>query len=214
MALIKDFNKKEVQEMDEKERAEDWSEFLLPITLIVGMIFLSITSHISLNKETADLPRLSDEFPYYDEIVVLSDEVKNKIHKLNNDYKYDEAQLGIVILKSLKGRNINFVAERIWKTSKLFSRTGQIIIIADDEKIYEIKSYGEMNKTIEDYEIKTIKDIMSPYFLEQNYNGGIIDGLDEIESKFYKYSKYKEKKELEEIKRKRSYIFPFPVRVN
>ena len=106
------------------------------------------------------------------------------------------------------------MAERIWKTSKLFSRTGQIIIIADDEKIYEIKSYGEMNKTIEDYEIKTIKDIMSPYFLEQNYNGGIIDGLDEIESKFYKYSKYKEKKELEEIKRKRSYIFPFPVYVN
>lgn len=200
--------------MDDKERVEDWSEFLLSITLIVGMIFLSISSHISLNKETADLPRLSDEFPYYDEVGVLSDEVKNKIHKLNNDYKYDEAQLGIVILKSLKGRNVNFVAERIWKTSKLFSRTGQIIIIADDEKIYEIKSYDEMNKTIEDYEIKTIKDIMSPYFLEQNYNDGIIYGLDEIESKFYKYSKYKEKKELEEIKRKRSYIFSFPVYVN
>lgn len=178
------------------------------------MTFLSISSHIMLNKETADLPRLSDEFPYYDEVGVLSDEVKNKIHKLNNDYKYDEAQLGIVILKSLKGRNINFVAERIWKTSKLFSRTGQIIIIADDEKIYEIESYGEMNKTIEDYEIKTIKDIISPYFLEQNYNDGIIAGFDEIESKFYKYSKYKEKKELEEIKRKRSYIFPFPVYVN
>lgn len=200
--------------MDDKERVEDWSEFLLSITLIVGMIFLSISSHISLNKETADLPRLSDEFPYYDEVGVLSDEVKNKIHKLNNDYKYDEAQLGIVILKSLKGRNVNFVAERIWKTSKLFSRTGQIIIIADDEKIYEIKSYDEMNKTIEDYEIKTIKDIMSPYFLEQNYNEGIIYGLDEIENKFYKYSKYKEKKELEEIKRKRSYIFSFPVYVN
>lgn len=200
--------------MDDKERVEDWSEFLLSITLIVGMIFLSISSHISLNKETADLPRLSDEFPYYDEVGVLSDEVKNKILKLNNDYKYDEAQLGIVILKSLKGRNVNFVAERIWKTSKLFSRTGQIIIIADDEKIYEIKSYDEMNKTIEDYEVKTIKDIMSPYFLEQNYNDGIIYGLDEIENKFYKYSKYKEKKELEEIKRKRSYIVSFPVYVN
>lgn len=200
--------------MDEKDRVDDWWEFLLPITLIVCMTFLSISSHIMLNKETADLPRLSDEFPYYDEVGVLSDEVKNKIHKLNNDYKYDDAQLGIVILKSLKGRNINFVAERIWKTSKLFSRTGQIIIIADDEKIYEIESYGEMNKTIEDYEIKTIKDIISPYFLEQNYNDGIIAGFDEIESKFYKYSKYKEKKELEEIKRKRSYIFPFPVYVN
>lgn len=211
--------------MDEKERVEDWlefllsitledrSEFLLSITLIVGMIFL-ITSHISLNKKTADLPRLSDEFPYYDEVGVLSDEVKNRIHKLNNDYKYDKAQLGIVILKSLKGRNINFVAERIWKTSKLFSRTGQIIIIADDEKIYEIKGYGEMNKTIEDYEIKTIENIMSPYFSEQNYNDGIIYGLDEIESKFYKYSKYKKKKELEEIKRKRSYIFPIPVYLN
>lgn len=212
--------------MDEKERVEDWlefllsitledrSEFLLLITVIVGMIFLSIFSHISLNKKTADLPRLSDEFPYYDEVGVLSDEVKNKIHKLNNDYKYDKAQLGIVILKSLKGRNINFVAERIWITSKLFSRAGQIIIIADDEKIYEIKSYGEMNKTTEDYEIKTIKDIMSPYFSEQNYNDGIIYGLDEIESKFYKYSKYKGKKELEEIKRKRSYIFPIPVYLN
>lgn len=199
--------------MDEKERVEDWSDFLLPITVIVCMIFLSVTSHISLKKRTADLPRLSNEFPYYDEIGALSDEVKNKIHKLNNDYKYDEAQLGVVILKSLKGRNINFVVDRIWETSKLFSGAGQLIIIVDDEKIYEIKTYSEMKKTIEDYEIKSIKDIMSPYFLEQNYNDGIKDGFDEIESKFYKYSKYKEKKELEEIKRKRSYI-PVPVYVN
>lgn len=184
---------------------EKWGFAPAFIILFVGMIILGIYGGYRWKERINSPYCLTDELPYYDEVGVLSDEVKDKIYRINSDYKYDGVQLGVAVLKSLNGRNINFIANEICSDSLLFLEAGQLIIISDDEKIYEIKNYGQMKKTTKDYEIKAIKDKMSPYFLEQNYNSGIIAGFDEIESKFYKYSRYKT---IKELKRRRSYVHP------
>lgn len=184
---------------------EKWSFTPAFIILFVGMIILGVYASYRWKQRISSPYCLTEEVPYYDEAGVLSDEVKNKIYRINNDYKYDEVQLGVVVLKSLNGRNMNFVADEVCSDSLLFLEAGQLILISADEQIYEIINYGNMKKTTKDYEIKTIKDIMLPYFSEQNYNEGIIAGFDEIESKFRKYSKYNIMKEL---KSRRSYVHP------
>lgn len=196
--------------MDKKERVEDWSEILLPISLIVGMILLSIFSHISLNRKTSDLPHLSDEFPYYDETGMLTTELTEKIHELNDKYKYYGVQLGVVFLNSLRGRDLYYTTELIYSRSKLFSGAGQIIIVSIEDEAYTMKNFGELDKVIDKYEMRAIDEKIFPYFLEQKYSEGIIKVIDDIERKFFKYSKYVEKKELEEIKSRTGYPYPYP----
>lgn len=186
-------------------KPEKWGFAPAFMILLIGMIIFGINASYRWKQRISSPYCLTEEVPYYDEAGILSDEVKNKIYRINNDYKYDEVQLGVFVVKSLNGRNMNFVTHEICSDSLLFLEAGQLILISVDEQLYEIINYGKMKKTTKDYEIKAIKDIMSPYFLEQKYNEGIIAGFDEIESKFRKYSKYNIMKEL---KRRRSYVHP------
>lgn len=190
---------------------EKWGFAPAFIILFVGIIIMGIYSGYSYKERFNSPYCLTDEFPYYDETGMLTTELTEKIHELNDKYKYCGVQLGVVLLNSLRGKDLYYTTELFYSHSKLFSGAGQIIIVSIEDEAYTMKNFGELDKVIDKYEMRAIDQKIFPYFLEQKYSEGIIKVMDDIERKFYKYSKYAEMKELEEIKRRTGYPYPYPV---
>lgn len=194
--------------MNKKEKTDDREFFILLMILYAIAIMFFIYMHFSFEKSVKDLPKLTDEHPYYDETGMLSTELIDKIFELNDKYKYGGVQLGVVFLNSLRGRDLYYTTELIYSRSKLFSGAGQIIIVSIEDEAYTMKNFGKLDKVVDKYEMRAIDEKIFPYFLEQKYSEGIIKVIDDIERKFYKYSKYREKKDIEEIKRRGNYVYP------
>lgn len=187
---------------------EKWGFAPAFIILFVGIIIMGIYSGYSYKERFNSPYCLTDEFPYYDETGMLTTELTEKIHELNDKYKYCGVQLGVVLLNSLRGKDLYYTTELFYSHSKLFSGAGQIIIVSIEDEAYTMKNFGELDKVIDKYEMRAIDEKIFPYFLEQRYSEGVIKVIDDIERKFYKYSKYREKKDIEEIKRRGNYVYP------
>lgn len=190
---------------------EKWGVAPVFMILLTGMIILGIYANYSYKERINSPYCLTDEFPYYDETGMLTTELTEKIYELNDKYKYCGVQLGVVLLNSLRGKDLYYTTELFYSHSKLFSGAGQIIIVSIEDEAYTMKNFGELDKIIDKYEMRAIDEKIFPYFLEQKYSEGIIKVIDDIERKFYKYSKYKEKKDLEDIKRRIGVPYPYPV---
>lgn len=149
------------------------------------------TSNISQDTRNGDLTKNS-KYPFYDECNVLSRETKNMILKINKNFEKDGTQLGVVILKSLKGISIEEKANNIFNTWKLGNKeknNGALLLISISDKKFRLEiGDGLRNTVIPDYEAKNIIDKMIPYFKQNAYNLGINVALFEIDQKFHQYS--------------------------
>ena len=146
------------------------------------------------------------KYPFYDEAKALSEETKNIILNINKNFEKEGAQIGVVVLNSLNGDNIEEKANKIFNTWDLGSKernNGALLLVAITDRKFRLEvGEGLKDTVLSNNEAKEIINKMVPYFKKEAYNLGINVALFEIDQKFYAYRNYLTKETEEEDAKK------------
>lgn len=141
---------------------------LLPIFLIFGF-----------NKVYAEETRPQNGI--YDPQHYLTNETEDKLVNFNTNH---EAQLGIYIVDTLDGKNLeNFAREtaREWKIGYSDSNKGALIMIAVKDRKFRIETSNNMATELTDSESRAILEKVKPFMKKADYNGAVLNIIDSIE---------------------------------
>lgn len=117
----------------------------------------------------------------YDPQHYLSQEVENKIAEHN---KNASTQIGIYIVDTLEGHPIEDQANKIareWKIGNDGENKGILIAIAIKDRKFRIETSNEVAVYLTDGESKTILNSTKDYMRKNDYSGGVIHIIDQIE---------------------------------
>lgn len=132
------------------------------------------------------LPDPSYEGYVYDEVGLLDSNTKNTI--ISSAKKLDQAtkaQIVVAVVKDLQGLPIEDYSQELFQKWKIGNRQDQgvlLLIAFDDHKIRIETGYG-LEGALPDMVCKRIINEMTPYFQNQDYNGGILKAYTYIFSK-------------------------------
>ena len=117
----------------------------------------------------------------YDPQHYLSQEVENKIAEHN---KNASTQIGIYIVDTLEGHPIEDQANKIareWKIGNDGENKGILIAITIKDRKFRIETSNEVAVYLTDGESKTILNSTKDYMRKNDYSGGVIHIIDQIE---------------------------------
>lgn len=117
----------------------------------------------------------------YDPQHYLSQEVENKIAEHN---KNATTQIGIYIVDTLDGHPIEDQANKIareWKIGNDGENKGILVAIAIKDRKFRIETSNEVAVYLTDGESKTILNSTKDYMRKNDYSGGVIHIIDQIE---------------------------------
>ena len=117
----------------------------------------------------------------YDPQHHLTQETKDKLVNFNTNH---DAQLGIYIVDTLGGKNLeNFAREtaREWKIGYADSNKGALIMIAVKDRKFRIETSNNMATELTDSESRAILENVKPFMRKENYDTAVSVMIDSIE---------------------------------
>ncbi len=139
---------------------------LIPIFLILGFG--------NVHAETRPQNGIYDPQHY------LTQETESKLTNFNNTH---EAQLGIYIVDTLDGKNLeDFAREtaREWKIGYADSNKGALIMITVKDRKFRIETSNNMATELTDSESRAILENVKPFMRKEDYNGAVSNIIDDI----------------------------------
>lgn len=118
----------------------------------------------------------------YDPQHYLTQETEFKLTNFNTNH---EAQLGIYIVDTLDGKNLeDFAREtaREWKIGYADSNKGALIMIAVKDRKFRIETSNNMATELTDSESRAILEKVKPFMRKEDYNGAVSNIIDGIEN--------------------------------
>lgn len=118
----------------------------------------------------------------YDPQHYLTQETESKLTNFNTNH---EAQLGIYIVDTLNGKNLeDFAREtaREWKIGYADSNKGALIMIAIKDRKFRIETSNNMATELTDSESRAILEKVKPFMRKEDYNGAVSNIIDGIEN--------------------------------
>lgn len=154
--------------------------------LLKKLTFFVICVLPSISTAQYDIPDVPDfQTSVYDYINLLSSREKNDLE--NKLVKYSDTtstQIVVVIINSTKGEYINYLATNWahkWGIGQKKEDNGVFILLAkDDRKINISTGYGVEHLLTDKMCSQIINNDIIPYFKQNNYYGGLNNGLDAI----------------------------------
>ena len=144
------------------------------LLLLVPFMFFFSPAH----AETAIPDRPSNGI--YDPQHYLSEKVSDELSNFNSN---SETQIGIYIVDTLDGKNIEEQANEIaraWKIGYADTNKGALIAIAINDKKFRIETSNELSTILTDSKTNEILNSSKSYMKNQDYDGAIIHMIDEV----------------------------------
>ena len=146
------------------------------------------------------------DYGIYDTNHYLTEEVVTQIRDLNeaNSQKAEKLQIGVYIVDSLEGENIETVANetaRAWKIGYSGDNFGSLIVVAVQERKSRIETSNNTAIRITDYQTKQILAASRTDFKTGDYSKGILAIAKGLDNQFYRESGTFPSDESSEIKR-------------
>lgn len=156
-------------------------------TLIVLTTLALIIS--SIKVFAFNIP-IRPENGFYDPHGYISTETKNKLVDFNEKHKFtDQTQLGIAIVDTLDGENIEDVANKIatsWEMGYEDSNRGALLLIAINDRKFRIETSTELRKVITDWDAAIILDDSQGAMRNQHYDTAVQLIMNGIEKELIK----------------------------
>lgn len=155
-------------------------------TIILLTIFALLIPHIALAFDIPERP----ENGFYDSNGYVSTETKNKLVDFNEKHKStDHTQLGIAIVDTLHGENIEDVANKIsksWQIGYENSNHGALVLISINDRKFRIETSNELRKVITDNEALDILNSTKSDMKNKNYDAAIQNIISKINNEIGK----------------------------
>ena len=146
---------------------------LLLLLLVPFIFFLSLA-----HAETTIPDRPSNGI--YDPQHYLSEKVSDELSNFNSN---SETQIGIYIVDTLDGKNIEEQANEIaraWKIGYADTNKGALIAVAINDRKFRIETSNELSTILTDSKANEILNSSKSYMKNQDYDGAIIHMIDEV----------------------------------
>ena len=155
-------------------------------TIILLTIFALL---IPSTASAFDIPE-RPENGFYDPHSYVSTETKNKLIDFNEKHKStDHTQLGIAIVDTLNGEDIEKVANEIsksWQIGYENSNRGALLLIAINDRKFRIETSTELRKIVTDDEALAILNDSRGEMRNQNYDPAVQLIMNGIEKELIK----------------------------
>ena len=118
----------------------------------------------------------------YDPQHYLSEKVSDELSNFNSN---SETQIGIYIVDTLDGKNIEEQANevaRAWKIGYADTNKGALIAVAINDRKFRIETSNELSTILTDSKANKILNSSKSYMKNQDYDGAIIHMIDEIKT--------------------------------
>ena len=145
--------------------------FLIPFFFIVGNVGQAET--IIPDKPINGI---------YDPNHYLSEDTNVELAKANTN---SDTQIGIYIVDTLDGKSIEEQANEVarnWKIGHSETNKGALIAIAINDRKFRIETSNELNTTLTDSKAKSILDNSKSYMRNKDYDGAIINIIQQIKN--------------------------------
>ena len=145
--------------------------FLIPFFFVIGNVIKAET--IIPDKPINGI---------YDPNHYLSENTSAELEKENSN---SDIQIGIYIVDTLDGKSIEEQANEVarnWKIGHSDTNKGALIAIAINDRKFRIETSNELNTTLTDSKAKSILDNSKSYMRNKDYNGAIINIIQQIKN--------------------------------
>ena len=118
----------------------------------------------------------------YDPNHYLSENTNAELEKENAN---SDIQIGIYIVDTLEGKSIEEQANEVarnWKIGHSDTNKGALIAIAINDRKFRIETSNELNTTLTDSKAKSILDNSKSYMRNKDYDGAIINIIQQIKN--------------------------------
>ena len=118
----------------------------------------------------------------YDPNHYLSENISTELEKENSN---SDIQIGIYIVDTLDGKSIEEQANevaRAWKIGHSETNKGALIAIVINDRKFRIETSNELNTTLTDSKAKRILDNSKSYMKNKDYDGAIINIIQQIKN--------------------------------
>ena len=118
----------------------------------------------------------------YDPNHYLSENTSAELEKENSN---SDIQIGIYIVDTLDGKSIEEQANEVarnWKIGHSDTNKGALIAIAINDRKFRIETSNELNTTLTDSKAKRILDNSKSYMKNKDYDGAIINIIQQIKN--------------------------------
>lgn len=148
------------------------------------MVFLFLSAFTAPEKP---------DYGIYDPNHYLTEDTITQIRDLNeaNSKKAEKLQVGVYIVDSLEGENIETVANetaRAWKIGYSGDNFGSLIVVAAQDRKSRIETSNNTAIRITDYQTKQILAASRTDFKNGDYSKGILAIAKALDNQFYKGS--------------------------
>lgn len=145
------------------------------LLLLLPILFLIKPIH----AETTVPPKPSNGI--YDPSNYLSEKAETKLAEFNSN---NDTQIGVYIVDTLDGQPIEEIANKIareWKIGHVETNKGALIAIAVNDRKFRIETSNELSTILTDAKSKSILGSSKSYMKNKDYDGAIINMIDEIQ---------------------------------
>ena len=118
----------------------------------------------------------------YDPNHYLSENTSAELEKENTN---SDIQIGIYIVDTLDGKSIEEQANEVarnWKIGHSDTNKGALIVIAINDRKFRIETSNKLNTTLTDSKSKSILDNSKSYMRNKDYDGAIINIIQQIKN--------------------------------
>lgn len=160
----------------------------LLLLLLLPLVFL--IKPISAKAETQIPERPANGL--YDPQNYVTNKVSNRLAEFNSS---TDTQIGVYIVDTLDGKNIDEQANEIaktWQIGHADTNKGVLIAIAIKDRKFRIETSNEASKYLSKNNIDSILNSSKSYMRKQDYDGAIINMIDNI-AKYTKINNQPEK---------------------
>lgn len=160
----------------------------LLLLLLLPLVFL--IKPISAKAETQIPERPANGI--YDPQNYVTNKVSNRLAEFNSS---TDTQIGVYIVDTLDGKNIDEQANEIaktWQIGHADTNKGVLIAIAIKDRKFRIETSNEASKYLSKNNIDSILNSSKSYMRKQDYDGAIINMIDNI-AKYTKINNQPEK---------------------
>lgn len=149
-------------------------------SFLATFLFLFISTSLVFAKDIPNPSGFVNDFSN-----VLTNEQKNSLEeKLSNFEKQTTNEIVVITIKSLEGEDIDDYTVKVfenWKIGKDDKDNGVLFLAASDDRKMRIEVGYGMEPFITDGEAgEIIRDVIAPKFKNNDFSGGISDGVDAI----------------------------------
>ena len=149
------------------------------LILLLLIPFFFITDNV-IHAETTIPDRPANGI--YDPNHYLSENTSAELEKENSS---SDIQIGIYIVDTLDGKSIEEQANEVarnWKIGHSDSNKGALIAIAINDRKFRIETSNELNTILTDSKAKRILDNSKSYMKNKDYDGAIINIIQQIKN--------------------------------